>query len=122
MYSDTIDLESVVLEKFRFGFEERLSRQFLDSRVGIEHDVYWGGLLVRISASIMRLADQKYYEYSYPDGWLQAFKDRWFPMWLLERFPVRLVEKRIEASVVLSEFHKTHAIPDGPTTIHFQVN
>lgn len=25
----------------------------------------------------------------YPINWIQAFKERWFPMWLLRKFPVK---------------------------------
>lgn len=33
----------------------------------------------------------------YPEDWWQAFKERWFPRWLLKRFPVKYHEERYEA-------------------------
>lgn len=46
---------------------------------------------------------------SYPASWWQHFKQRWFPEWLLRRFPVELETKRFvamaEARALFPELH-----------------
>lgn len=39
-------------------------------------------------------------EVRYPADWWQAFKGRWFPRWLLRRFPVRETVVRMEAKAL----------------------
>lgn len=36
-----------------------------------------------------------YTEVKYPADWVQAFKQRWFPGWLLQRYPVRMTAVRV---------------------------
>lgn len=35
----------------------------------------------------------------WPADWRQAFKERWFPAWLLRRFPVKYAEKTVRRRV-----------------------
>jgi hypothetical protein len=47
---------------------------------GIERAMYE----IRVS-----LASEQLKEYRYPSDWKQAFKERWFPKWLLKKYPVK---------------------------------
>lgn len=52
-------------------------------------------------------------EHSYPADWWQAFKERWFPAWLLRRYPVKLKIMRLTARAVYPEVsvpHERHRI------------
>ncbi len=47
-------------------------------------------LVVSLTSYIYGLLDDriKIYE-EYPEDWWQAFKERWFPAWILRRYPVK---------------------------------
>ena len=41
---------------------------------------------------IYKMAVKEELEAQYPSDWWQAFKERWFPNWLLGRYPVRYTQ------------------------------
>lgn len=45
----------------------------------------WGRQTIRLLLPIATKEDQVF---DYPADWWQAFKERWFPQWLLKRYPV----------------------------------
>jgi hypothetical protein len=76
--------EERTLEKLRVGVTKRLSRHLLDASVNLD-------MADQIVMSITGYIWQEkldHVEISYPADWRQAFKERWFPTWLLNRYPV----------------------------------
>ena len=55
---------------------------------------------------------------SYPDGWWQAFRQRWFPAWVLKGRPVKMVTRDIKFRVIYPGF--VPAIPRHGG-IHYRV-
>jgi hypothetical protein len=45
-----------------------------------------------------KLEKKKVVVFQYPNGWWQAFKLQFFPVWLLKRFPVKYKVERIIVS------------------------
>lgn len=45
----------------------------------------------------------------HPDNWWEAFKERWFPKWLLKKFPV--CYKTYDSLVVFPDFFDKHPLP-----------
>lgn len=45
----------------------------------------------------------KHLEIEYPDGWWEAFKDRWLPEWALKRWPVRYICHVVDVEVIYPE-------------------
>jgi hypothetical protein len=47
---------------------------------------------VRLVRGILDILTYEEEIYRYPSDWWQAFKERWFPKWLLKQFPVKKAE------------------------------
>jgi hypothetical protein len=73
----------VVLEKLRFGMQSVLP--LADMRAEADFDILARAMIFSASGYIASLRDKST---SYPADWWQAFKARWFPQWLKERYPV----------------------------------
>jgi hypothetical protein len=55
------------------------------------------GLICQLETYIHALPDQKItFECQYPRDWWESFKERWFPKWLLGKFPVIYTRKYYE--------------------------
>lgn len=52
---------------------------------------------------------------SYPADWWQALKDRWFPWWLLRRYPVRRTSVRFDVKAVYPTL--TFQLPNEPSSL-----
>lgn len=79
-YSDYFPYKSVVLEKLQIGLEVRIAREFVDSK-----DEY---IAYKIKSYVWSQDAGKKVVFKYPSDWWQAFKERWFPKWLLDRYRV----------------------------------
>jgi len=76
----------VDLEKIKFGFMQIMSKHFLDSGI----DARWNmmGDLEIMCTGYLLGEPQPDIDIEYPKDWWQAFKERWFPKWLLNKYPV----------------------------------
>lgn len=60
--------------------------------------------------------ERAYIEYvRYPDDWWEAFKERWFPRWLLKRYPVRLTEVVIDVTRLYP--HLRYSLPEEKSVL-----
>jgi hypothetical protein len=50
-------------------------------------------------------------EIKYPANWKEAFKERWFPKWMLERYPVRYTVFIVDAKILYPNF--VYHIPEN---------
>lgn len=80
---------SVILERLDWAAKRYLPQTLLD-HITVERipDLIGGGLIYMLRASIwaQRLDEQVV---RYPADWWQAFKQRFFPYWARQRWPVR---------------------------------
>jgi len=58
------------------------------------------GELVHQLTALFASEKQDPYVFSYPATWWQHFKQRFFPAWLLRKFPVRMAEKRLDVQTL----------------------
>lgn len=79
-YTDFFHYKSVTLEKMGIGFELKIAREIVS-----ELDRYVG---YKIRAYVWSQDAGKKVTFKYPSDWWQAFKERWFPAWLLKRYPI----------------------------------
>jgi len=58
----------------------------------------------------IELTSQKldHIDIKYPANWWEAFKERWFPKWLLRKFPIIYHEEHYDVHA----FHPTVILPD----------
>lgn len=96
--------EAVKLQKLTFQYQ-----QLIDKR--LTGDPYWPvdtRVIVETIAENMRISmisrlttqSLEKRSISYPADWIEAIKQRWFPVWLLKRYPVRYYVETIEAHAV----------------------
>jgi len=77
------------------------------SRISKDDYLRYGGIVVEGAAEdiIIKVKSFVYgvdeatrrVEIRYPADWWEAFKERWFPRWLLKRYPVKYHEETVEA-------------------------
>jgi len=113
----------VVLEMIRYGFSKALTKEFLDSQclnsqqfsliveetarqfvVHIELGI-WGDRAEPIVISS-------------PITWWDSFKERWFPDFLIELFPIRYRNTRIEGCLL---YPSIKVIPNHETRLYVKV-
>lgn len=87
-YTEYVEYKSVKLEKLTFGLELKIARELVDDK-----DQYIG---YRIRGYVWSQDAGKKVEFKYPVDWWQAFKERFFKGWLLERYPVKYTHKFFE--------------------------
>jgi len=116
------------LEAFRFGVNRAIGRYELeDLRGALELDVFersGAEMVMQLRATLYGRRTEGQ-EIRYPATWWDAFKVRWFPEWLLRRYPpVHVVHKTVETelfpnvapilgqrSIVLREFEPVRLLP-----------
>jgi hypothetical protein len=108
-------MEGVTLTKFKYGLQKVLSEHFANEcRVSMERLIDARAVALTITQSIYGQTLEKV-EVRYPDGWWQAFKDRWFPGWLKRWRPVRWKYHKLEARAL---WPKAKAVPlPGPVVL-----
>lgn len=132
--TDWDDLREVVISSVRTAavghlpFEE-LGWDKENWKVEARIDAFSSRLVARITANLAHHKDTKEEvrgSVSYPADWWQAFKERWFPMWLLRICPVHRVSHSL-TYVTINETRICPHIPmrtsDGPVShLRFLVN
>lgn len=84
---DTLQIETVFLEKIKYQLSFKLPNIYIFKEENLEQlGRIADDACYRIVASI---ANQKIKEVSYPANWLEAFKERWLPKFLLKKYPVK---------------------------------
>ena len=110
--------ETVTLERSAFPTVALVSVESMENSKLLARDVGWGAPLHWLEPT--RSATQDGYELRlrqdvlvspnesvtvhYPEDWWQAFKARWFPRWMLRRWPAKWVRISIDKYAVYPEF------------------
>lgn len=87
--------EKVLLERIRFGLNAHLSKEFAEQiHLTSYIDAFTQSVALKFQADIF---GQKLEGIQYPKNWIEAFKERWFPHWLLKKYPVQYTVMDIHA-------------------------
>lgn len=78
-------IETITLEKIKFGIVAEVPMVLQDLRVFADHDVFFDKIIAKIRWS---MAGKNLKTIWYPKDWWEAFKERWFRGWLRKRCPV----------------------------------
>jgi len=92
--------EAVTLEKVEQILDYRISANLLkfkgiDLKIKLELDYVADEISCKIINSVTSQSIEKV-EIKYPKDWIQAFKERWFPKFLLNRYPIIYTKKTID--------------------------
>ncbi len=102
-YDKIIEL---VKERFRKRIEVTEEFAFYTNNLEMKTyvDVFTKQLIMEFSKEVLYYKQE---DLKYPVNWIEAFKERWFPKWLLKYYPVEytLIEVR--------EYYPRMAIPNG---------
>ena len=108
----------VKLESLKFMAQAYISGELADQLAnGCKVDVRWNdimdGLVLQLTA---RITSQKldYFTVEYPRDWWEAFKERWFPAWAKERWPVTWLARTVTSYCL----YPMVAMPDQHSTIY----
>jgi len=114
-------IREIELEKIKVGLEQSVSQYLLDVSVDIDilsarftnqvvfhiKGFLWGE---KLPTKTIR----------YPSDWWQAFKARWFPEWLLKRYPAKYTTQHITASIIYPGLNPS--IPDRTWRLKMWIN
>lgn len=88
--TSSLTTEEFVIESISRAVSIFLSERSIYPRIlnvaaeHIGHELTGWNVIVDIE-----MPGKKLCQFSYPSNWWQAFKSRWFPVWLKRRFPVK---------------------------------
>lgn len=105
MYRTTSDVgfDRVMLEKFKYAINYHIDQEdFMAPNIDVEQTINFitNQVVLTFRADIV---GQKLEDFKYPADWFQAFKERWFPKWLLDKFPVKY--KVLEVKALYPQLH-----------------
>lgn len=92
-------VREITAERRLFTDEKMLSaREMAMLRVDVSEDPTNRRWVIDFEASVLRTLREERIQASwkYPLDWWEAFKDRWFPQWLRQWFPVKWVVEAID--------------------------
>jgi hypothetical protein len=85
------DFETATLEKLQFGIQKEVSRQILDPTNQTRIKAYISDISNNIVVQVRTFVWAEKLDpvvITHEKTWWDAFKKRWFPQWLLKRYPV----------------------------------
>jgi hypothetical protein len=114
----TLSTHEVELERIKIGLVEKLSYTALhDLSVSVNDDFFTNLVSVQIKGYIWGERG-KSETIKYPKNWREAFKERWFPAWLLRRYPVVYRVHEINTTTLYPNFKIS--VPDQTHVLKFQ--
>lgn len=100
----------IQLEKIKLAFTEKLSRlafaELSEAEVRFEEiaDDFIRNQLTMVVQGYLWGESGPTQTISYPETWWDAFKERWFPQWLLSRYPIRYRHHEISLKTLYPHF------------------
>ena len=93
----------VVLEALKVGSSMHVAKELLNDPEFMIDDFMADHIRIMMKGFLYgRTPGEKIIEY--PADWVQAFKLRWFPAWLLARFPARMTVHHLKFYEIYPEF------------------
>jgi hypothetical protein len=98
-----MDEREIKLEKIAVQLGEMLSEDLLEPEVTFLNDHYLKGVQMRVRGYLLGELPLPT-QIVYPEDWKEAFKERWFPSWLLRFFPVKHTVHEIQFRIMYPDF------------------
>jgi hypothetical protein len=92
---DELKVNDIKLDKIKFGCQERLNLAMMESKLDLidpKIDFYFDYLMRCIVGDIQGYVwgEPAFHKViKYPKDWFEFFKQRWFPKWLLKKYPIK---------------------------------
>lgn len=105
MISDTLQTKEITLEKIKIALTQRISNRLLDPQILFSEDRAFVHNAVDMQVEGYIWGERgKSETIKYPATWRDAFKERWFPKWLLARYPVQYRIHEISTTTLYPNF------------------
>lgn len=117
--SNNITLNTIQLEKQLLGICRTIDAKLMDG-VSVEMSVkqhVCESLIIELRAQIYGTRLPKRHVVRFPSNWKEAFKERWFPAFLREKFPVKYTV--IEANLLELYPDLNIKLPDKRPVLQF---
>lgn len=88
-FMDRVEIETTELKVLKVGVNYAVSANEM-AIANISTDAMMDHISKEMVYSLTaRIASRHMENLEYPADWVEAFKERWFPHWLLKKYPVR---------------------------------
>jgi len=118
--TDEIEIEQKILTALKFTFQQKFTRRAMRN---IEFDVFiehLSGLInTRIKLEVYGEDMGSKDVITYPKDWWEAFKERWFPRFILKKHPVKYKVFKISAKALYPEFKPVRG--HGAIVAHYTI-
>lgn len=88
----------ILLEKYKISLDTAISDDLLDAHASYYQDCILDEVRFNLTG-YLRAQHLDTSELKYPSGWWEAFKERWFPRWLLRKYPVKYTVESFDTKV-----------------------
>lgn len=97
---------TVVIEKIRIGMMQSVSAHLIDAAVDIDTLISYEADRVVFSVRGYLWGDEPVIQKTvkYPSDWRQAFKERWYPKWLLKKYPVKYTKIELVSQTLYPDY------------------
>jgi len=111
MIDSTSFIRTVLDSPVKVTSRSYISNKILEQFAGIRTDIFVEKLeediLVEVRAIIQGASLEKI-EASYPDGWYEAVRERFWPRFILKRFPVKYKIIKLESMAAFLQIKEVH--------------
>ena len=119
----SIDIKTIELERLKYAIQQVVTNECLRdiAEVKIIEDYLMDSIRILICDLVWgEHVTEEHREVEYPADWWQAFKERWFPAWLIERYPVKYHTERIEVRWTYKAYPNFRP-PPGPGNNRYRI-
>ena len=99
--------DTITLERLQVAAQASLPREQLYGLADVKLDITYETMIHHLVMSLRAFVTKQNITaqaYTYPATWWDAVKDRWFPAWLLKRFPVDTITVQYKPCYLYPEF------------------
>ena len=112
-------MKTVELEALQIGLQQSITGEFLNAGVEFVQDVLTDRIKIAIRGFVWAEKESvRQQDIKYPRDWWQAFKERWFPAWLLRKYPVDYHHITIDVRAIYPDFKQ--AMPEYTSRLMIQ--
>ena len=99
--SEEFVYQTIELELQKVSIVKYLPEEFAihNLKLSTRRDEWLRALVVKLEGYVLS-ENLERYEFEYPRDWWEAFKERWFPAWLLKRYPVLYTKEVVDLQVL----------------------
>jgi hypothetical protein len=104
MNADTTNFQNRILERLRFTVTDSIDLGMVEAYTADDIEHFFVDRLVYRLRSDIWTEEFEGEIVKYPSTWVQAFKEEWFPNWLLKKYPVKYTSRKSSFKILYPYF------------------